>query len=425
MCFVFFSGLVLFLTFNRHSKSGYFNYHSEIWGDKAGYYVYLPAATKYNFNPEKFPDSIDLKTGNGFRLDYENKRVLTKYTSGVAILQLPFYLVADVLAGPMEFVSDGFSPIYHWSIDLAAVFYLMLGMFFLKRYLLHYFETFVVYLVLVSLFVGTNLYYYSVDETGMAHVYSFSLFCSYLYLLQKTRHLTEQKSVSILVLGIICGLIVLIRPTNVVFIIVCFFLESTETKETLSSLKLFRPKVFLLLLVGLVISLTPQLIYWKFTYGSIISYSYGNEGFNWAHPKLLQSWFSPNNGLFMYSPFYLLMVASLVYMAVKRMPNGAVLLGLFLGMSYVFASWHDWNFGCSFGARSYIEYLAVLSIPLAHLFNLIRTKKKSVVIGFSVLVIALILFNLKMVYSYDGCFFYEERNWDWNTYCELVLSPLK
>ena len=43
--------ITLFLTFNKHSKSGYYNYHSEIWADKAGYYVYLPAVFKFNFNP--------------------------------------------------------------------------------------------------------------------------------------------------------------------------------------------------------------------------------------------------------------------------------------------------------------------------------------------------------------------------------------
>ncbi len=105
-----FAGIALFLTFNRHSKSGYFNYHSEIWADKGGYYVYLPAAFKFKFNPDNFPDSIDDKTGHGFTLDYENKKVLTKYTYGVALLQLPFFLMADTFAETLNYKANGFSP---------------------------------------------------------------------------------------------------------------------------------------------------------------------------------------------------------------------------------------------------------------------------------------------------------------------------
>ena len=126
-----FFGATIFLTFNRHSKSGQFNYHSEIWADKAGYYVYLPAAFKFNFNPENFPDSIDVKTGNGFKLDNRNDKVVTKYTYGVALLQTPFFCLAELLAGPLNFKDDGFSSIYHWSINLASVSYLFLGLFFL------------------------------------------------------------------------------------------------------------------------------------------------------------------------------------------------------------------------------------------------------------------------------------------------------
>jgi len=132
LCFI---GFTLFLTFNRHSKSGYYNYHSEIWADKAGYYVYLPAALKFNFNPNNFPDSVDIKTGNGFILDQENDKVITKYTYGVALLQMPFFGLAELLAKPLNFKQNGFSPIYHWSINISSVFYLFLGLFFLKKYL--------------------------------------------------------------------------------------------------------------------------------------------------------------------------------------------------------------------------------------------------------------------------------------------------
>ena len=127
LCFL---GITLFLTFNRHSKSGYFNYHSEIWADKSGYYVYLPAAFKFNFNPNNFPDSIEINTGNGFALDERNGKVITKYTYGVALMQSPFFCLAEILAEPLNFEKNGFSPIYHWCINVASVFYLVIGLIF-------------------------------------------------------------------------------------------------------------------------------------------------------------------------------------------------------------------------------------------------------------------------------------------------------
>ena len=74
---------------------------------------------------------------------------------------------------------------------------------------------------------------------------------------------------------------------------------------------MLKPKVFGLVLLGSVLMLLPQLLYWNYLNGSWVTYSYGNEGFNWLNPKLLNTWFSPNNGLFLYTPFYFLILLTL------------------------------------------------------------------------------------------------------------------
>ncbi|MFZ4740436.1 MAG: hypothetical protein ACOYLE_04675 [Bacteroidales bacterium] len=417
--------ITLFLTFNRHSRSGYFNYHSVIWSDKAGYYVYLPAAVKYNFNPENFPDSIEKKTGNGFFLDYKNKKLITKYTYGVALLELPFFLAADIFAETFGYERNGFSPIYHWSINIASVFYLLLGMFFLGKYLKTHFKPRIVYLVLLSLFLSTNLYYYSIDETGMSHVYSFALFCIFLYLLQKTNYLLTQNYFSILLFGFISALIVLVRPSNIIFLFIYFFLDiDTKTEILLRVKRLVVPKTFLPVLISVLIVISPQLYYWYYAHGSSVFYSYNNEGFNWTSPQLLLTWFSPNNGLFAYNPVFLIIVFSLICMVKEKITNGIFILGLFIIISYVFSSWWAWNFGCSFGARSYVEYLGILSIPLAYIYEKVNHQNRLVYIGFWLLIMVLTLFNLKMTYSYDGCF-YGSAFWDWSEFLKLIKSPLK
>jgi hypothetical protein len=74
--FAFLSIILFFATLNLHSRSGEFNYHSEIFSDKAGYQVYLPALFIYNFNATEFPDSIEFRTGEGFILNRETIKSL-------------------------------------------------------------------------------------------------------------------------------------------------------------------------------------------------------------------------------------------------------------------------------------------------------------------------------------------------------------
>lgn len=425
LVFIGFIGITLFLTFNRHSKSGYFNYHSEIWADKAGYYVYLPATFKYGFNTAEFPDSMDVKTGNGFRLDLDQNKVLTKYTYVVAFLQMPFYLIADIFAKPLSYIADGFSPIYHYGINIAAIFYLALSLHFLREFLRKQYGNVFSSLTVIILFLATNLFYYSIDETGMSHVYSFFLFSFFLFFIQKTQFLANQKIFINFIFGVLCGFILLIRPSNLIFLGTFFFLDADGSKNIFLRIKrLFSFNVLLPVFAGVALVVLPQLVYWNYAFGSMFSYSYANEGFNWTDPKLLETFFSPNNGLFLYTPFYILIIAVVIYMLRKNTLNAVFLLTLFVLISYVFSSWWDWSFGCGFGARSYVEYLAVFSIPLAFIIRDIHQRSKSRQVVFWSLIIFFVFFNLKMTYSYDGCF-YGLNNWDWQAYIELVKSSTK
>jgi|TARA_B110000483_G_C18006099_1_gene469229 hypothetical protein len=188
--------------------------------------------------------------------------------------------------------------------------------------------------------------------------------------------------------------------------------------------RLFHFKTLITITIGVLLIALPQILYWNYASGSFLDYSYGDEGFNWMNFKLLNTWFSPNNGLFIYTPFYLLVIVLLLLMIKNKKENGIYLLVLFLTISYTFSSWWAWSFGCSFGARSYVEYLSVFSIPIAYLF--FKTKKLNAIkiASLVTLVIVLILFNLKMIYSYDDCF-YGKNAWDWSWYIELVTSPTK
>ena len=88
--------VLLFLTFNMHSKLKTNTYHGVIWADAAGYYAYLPMWFIYGNNSINWPDKIENNTGYGFTLDNNSNTIRNKYYSGVALLQAPFFLCAHI-----------------------------------------------------------------------------------------------------------------------------------------------------------------------------------------------------------------------------------------------------------------------------------------------------------------------------------------
>ncbi|WP_317897887.1 hypothetical protein [Aurantibacillus circumpalustris] len=421
-CFIL---ITFFLVLNRHSRAGSFNYHSEIWSDKAGYYIYLPATFNYKFNPKLFPDSIETKTGNGFTLDYENKIIKTKYTYGVAFLQLPFYLLANSISFLFNIDTGGFSVIHHKSIDIASVFYLLFGLFFLKRFLDNYFLKSVVYKVLIVLFLGTNLFYYSIDETGMSHIYSFAMFSLFLFILKDTDFLKHAAIPQKLLFGLVATLIILIRPINLIFLTSYFFLDIKGSHCLLMRLKtLVQPKNAVPIFLVFFLFIAPQLLYWKYAYNSFLSYSYGDEKFSWSKPLILETLFSVNNGLIPFTPLYILIFLTLAYMIKRRLNSTRYIIFYFITLIYLLSCWWDRAFGCAFGARNFVEHSALFSIVVAFAFKWLETQNKIKKFSFYLFISLIIILNLKMTYTYDGCF-PGNGDWDWEAYGRLIFSPPK
>jgi hypothetical protein len=415
--FLLLLGLSLYLTFQAHKDKGYFNWKSEIWADRAGYYIYLPSFFMYHFDAKKCPEKIEEKTGYGFSIDYQKNTINTKYTYGVAALLSPFFIGAYIVSPVLKLPGEaGFGPVYHRMVNVAAVIYLMLGLWILKRFLKYYFEPFIQYLILFFIYAGTNLLFYAVDDTLMSHVYSFFLFA--VFLLSMKKFLDEPKHLRyFIVMSIAFALIILIRPTNALIILLPFLWDVKMKNEFRERIKLFFfPKRILLFCLIIFLVFLPQLIYWKYSRGSFFIYSYGNEGFtNWKNPRLLEVWFSTLNGLFLYTPMVIMMIAGMILMIVKRIPNGILTLALFFVISYIFASWYNWYFGCSFGQRSFVEYFAIFSIPFGYLIRDSWRIRNLIVKSFVFLLIFFFsYYNRMMILKFEKCFF--GSTWDWGQF---------
>src|SRR5512133_606933 len=205
-------GISLYLTLRVHSDTGRFNWRSEIYADGAGYYAYLPVTFLYHFNYEKFPAGIDDSTGCGF-VDHEQKKFVYKYTCGVALLLSPFFagtaLVSGMLGLPLE---GGYSEAFHRMADIAAVCYLILGLFLSGEVLKRYTGSLARYIILLVIYAGTNLYFYTIRQPLMSHVYSFAVIS--LFILAFHRYFERRTYNSFLLVAVSAALAILIRPVN-------------------------------------------------------------------------------------------------------------------------------------------------------------------------------------------------------------------
>ena len=110
--------------------------------------------------------------------------------------------------------SDYFNPLYCNIVALSGLLASFLGLFFLRKSLLKLVSPGVTFWVIVSVFFGTNLYYYATREMNIAHVYNFFLFSLLLYMIPG--YLKKPGRLNSFLLGTVLGWIILIRPTNII-----------------------------------------------------------------------------------------------------------------------------------------------------------------------------------------------------------------
>lgn len=415
---------LVFFALNRHSRADRFNYHSEIWADKAGYTIYLQAF-EYGYDGRRVPDTaIVSKTGYGFSIDPKNGVFITKYTYGTALAQSPFYLLGSFIEADSE-ILPGFSVIQNRMVSLAGAVYLVFGLFFLYRFLGFFYVKKVRILTLLILLFGTNLLYYGTLEPGMSHIYSFALFSGFLLFLKRRDFFAKEKFWEFFVFGCLAGWMVVLRQSNLLFPLVYFFLDAGTRALVLERVKrIFTFGNLIPVLLGFFLLLSPQILYWNYAFESMLAYSYGEEGFHWLDPKIHKVFFDPYNGLFIYAPLMFFAVVSMIMMLRNKVENAWLITATFGIMTYIFSCWWAWWFGCAFGARSYVEYLSLFSLAFAYGWRDILTRNKGTIITASIVVVLCCAYTTKMALSIDTCF-PGSKKWDWPVYFDELKRKVK
>lgn len=366
----------IFLCFKQLKNN---NWNRCISSDGKGYYVYLPAFFIYNDLQFQFVHQYETKYYKpGNTVDFTNKydeKYVNKYWVGTAILMSPFFATAHFFATLLKLPTDGYSFVYQMMIAIGACFYLLLGLFFMRKLLLLYFcKEVEIFIALFALVFATNLFYYTVAEPSMSHVYSMATMCAFAYYAKKYFETYTLKFLKLA--AILFAFIVLIRPSNAIVILALPFLAGSIKifKEGFKNCKGIQ-LISVLTLVVLIISI--QFIYYKNAAGAFFVYSYGNEKFNFLNPHINDFLFSYRRGLFVYAPLLFLALFGFIILAKKSSFQTKALAIFLIVIIYVLSSWWMWYYGGGFGMRPMIDFYVFFSVPLA-LFIGYLLKVKSV-----------------------------------------------
>ncbi len=338
--------------------------------DVISYYGYLPATFIYGDVTLGFIDDPPEGFVNDSKFWYaklENGKRLIQTSMGLSILYSPFFFSAHALAPLFGEPRDGYGSIYQFFLVLSTLFYVMVGLLVLRRILLRYFSPAATAITLVLVALGTNLFFYTVHNGPMSHGYNFALITLFLWLI--IRWYGKPSAGIAIAMGLLFGLIVLIRPSNIIAGSL-FLLWGVDGWQSLQSR--FRDLVkhwpqLLLMAFCFLLPWIPQLIYWKAVTGSYLFNSYGPSGSNFypEAPQFLDLLFSYRKGWYLYTPLMLVATAGL-FLPGRWIGKQRLAIGVYLILQiYLLASWWSWWNGGSFGLRSFVDIYGVMAIPLA------------------------------------------------------------
>ncbi|MBU0487659.1 MAG: glycosyltransferase [Bacteroidetes bacterium] len=370
--------------------------------DSKGYYAYLPAMwlyfdMKYGFFFDENGNKKDPDYINNF-LYHNDGGLVNKYYSGVAVLQTPFFWLGTCAAWIGGYDVDGYSPPFMIFVGIGTLFYLMIGLIFLRKLLLSWQATeLAIAAVLLLIFSGTNLMYYSIWEPCMSHVFSFAAIAAFLYFTRMA--ILDYKPTYIYGIATALGITMLIRPTNGVIVLALPFLAGSGARfiAFLRRFFSFRKELFIGAGIFLLIVFIQSLL-WILQNGKVYNWTYLDEFFNWSDPQIVNILISYKKGLFVYTPVILIALIGVFSMKGKIGYNIITFLGFFFVVTYVLSSWHSWYYGGSLGLRAYIDFFPLFAIPLGILLS--KSPRKLLNMVVCIVLAVFLFFNIFLTDRY-------------------------
>lgn len=370
-----------------------------IHSDGRGYYAYLPAFIC--FQDPTFKKSLKAEQSyheglidQVYVFQVDETHNVNKYFPGVSILILPFFLIACFLSYLFDLPIDGYNIVFQWGYWFASIFYTSLGiLLWLKLIQRIGIKPQLINRVFLFICAGPTLFYLFFGA-AYSHVFSFCLFALLGLVFFQFYHFPNTRKA--LFLGVILGLIFLVRPTNVsVVCILPLLLIPGKNSLVVFYQRLWSQKRFMFLVsVGFFLIFILFLVILYIQTGHFFEWSYKKEGFNWFRPKLDEWIWGYRTGILFHIPI-LILVLFLGFKRVKENSLWWFYIIYVIALFWILSAWWCWNYESGFNIRPLAEHMLFLYFPLFFQY------KKWIKILINILLVITIIYMFIRLYQHQ------------------------
>lgn len=374
----FFSCLaIFFVSFIFYPRWEKPTVNATISWDVSGYYWYLPATFIYkDLKQQAFADSILQKyvptpeRQQSFK--HSSGNWVNVYSSGMSIMYLPFFTIAHFISRPLGYPADGFSLPYQLAVQMSSVLIAFIGIWYYRKLLLRFFNDGVVSIMILLLVIGTNYLNYTAIDGALTHNWLFTLYT--MLLLNTDNYYTKPQKRYAINIGLLIGIIVLIRPTEIIAILIPALwgienIKIASLRRRLHFLLLNKKHVIVTALLVILIG-SIQVFYWYYVTGNFLVYSYEEKGFSWLHPHFIDYTLSYKSGWLTYTPLLVFSFLGIITF-LRKGKNKVLVLTFFILSWYITSAWDIWWYGGT-GGRAMIQAYPIILFPFAYFIDSIR-----------------------------------------------------
>jgi hypothetical protein len=340
---------------------------------------------------------LELKTDTGRRINFG--------TIGCAILWSPFYLGGHVVARATGAPVDGFSKPYVAAVSYGSAVYgflaLVLAILAAERL------GFNGFLAALVVWLGTPLLFYMYVAPPFSHACSAFGVALFIYVWLRIRD--DWSTRGLMALGAAGALMAMVREQDAFFVVgpAVDFLWS-HAREGRGARREARGAAVGVAAAAITSAavFTPQAISYLLLNGHLGPHASVGHKMNWMAPHVLQVLFSPEHGLFVWTPLALMALAGLVFLFLppdRRKKQVAFCLLLMVALQiYVGGSVESWTVAGAFGQRRFIALTAVLVIGYAALADFaLRASSSQVRRVLTAVTVLAVYWNLALIAEFS------------------------
>jgi hypothetical protein len=301
---------------------------------------------------------------------------------GSALLWAPFYGAGHLAAGLLGMPQDGYSSPYIRAVTGASAFYGLMALLLsgsIARRILGGRSG-----AVVAIWIGTPLLFYMYVAPGFAH--ACSAFAVALFLWTWLRVRRDWTAAGCLQLGLSGALVAMVREQDLFFLAgpACDFVAwwiwqrpDRATREMTDASASHHRRAIVGAIVGLgacALAYAPQLYAYTALNGHPGPDATVQNKMTWTSPHLAGVLFSPEHGLFVWTPLALVAVIGLIRLAASPRLGGPdarwigfLALVMLLLQAYISGSVESWTVAGSFGQRRFVSLTPLLVLGLAAL----------------------------------------------------------